>query len=126
MFRFNFGRKVRRVARRQYRRGIINHETYKKIKDGSRDSVMVQKWQNAVEQQVPGAPWLRKGDFDWAELLQEIWDWLLENWPTILQIILSLLVFIEPQPQPKKKIRIVNKGRKDTSPRFNTMLNPWE
>ena len=114
MFTFNFGRKMRRVARRQFRRGIINRKTYQRIKNGSRDSIMVQKWQNAIEQQIPGAPWLRKGDFDWRELLHQIWEWFLENWPTILRIILALLVFIEPPPNPRK-IRVVSKGRKAAS-----------
>ena len=99
---FNFGRKVRRVARRQRRRGKIDQKTYKKIVEGSRNPATVAKWQAAVEKGVRGAPWLRKTGIDWRERLTEIWEWFIENWPTILKIILSLLVFIEPPPQPKE------------------------
>lgn len=99
---FNFGRKVRRVARRQKRRGKIDQVTYQKIVVGSRDPATVKKWRSAVEKGVSGAPWLVKTGGDWRERLTEIWDWFIENWPTILKIILSLLVFIEPPPQPKE------------------------
>ena len=103
MAAFNFGRKVRRVARRQLRRGKIDQEIYKKIAVGSRDPATVKKWRSAVERGVSGAPWLVKTGVDWRERLTEIWEWFIENWPTILKIILSLLVFIEPPPQPKEE-----------------------
>jgi len=103
MFTFNFGRKIRRIARRQYRHNIIDYKTYQKVKTGSYDSVTAQKWQDVIEQQISGAPWLRKDDTSWAELLQQIWEWLLENWPAILEIILTLLVFVKP-PKRKKKM----------------------
>jgi hypothetical protein len=102
MAAFNFGRKVRRVARRQKRRGKIDQKTYKKIVEGSRNSAAVAKWQAAIEKGVRDAPWLRKTGVDWRERLTEIWEWFLENWPTILKIILSLLVFIEPPPQSEE------------------------
>lgn len=99
---FNFGRKIRRVARRQKRHGKIDQETYQKIVEGSRDSDTVKKWRSAVEKGISGAPWLVKTGADWRARLNEIWEWLIENWPTILKIILSLLVFIEPPPQSKE------------------------
>ena len=99
MFAFNFGRKLRRVARRQRRHGKIDRKTYQKIVDGSRDPITVAEWKAAVERGVSGAPWTLKTGMDWREMLTAIWDWFLENWPTILKIILSLLVFIEPPPQ---------------------------
>lgn len=113
MFTFNFGRKIRRVARRQYRHNLIDYKTYQKVKTGSYDLATVQKWQEAIEQRVPGAPWLRKDDTNWVELLQQIWEWLIENWPAILEIILTLLVFVEPPPkQVKRKKKITNKSQK--------------
>jgi len=99
MFAFNFGRKVRRVARRQWRHGKIDRKTYQKIVTGSRDPAKVSEWKAAVESGVPQAPWTLKTGLDWREMLTEIWDWFIENWPAILKIILSLLVFIEPPPQ---------------------------
>lgn len=103
MFAFDFGRKVRRVARRQRRHGKIDRETYQKIVDGSRSSEMVAKWKTAIESRVPGAPWIQKTGMDWREVFTEIWEWFLENWPEILEIMLALLVFIEPPPQPNKQ-----------------------
>lgn len=103
MFAFNFGRKIRRVARRQRRRGKIDRETYQKIVTGSRDPVMVSEWKMAVERGVSGAPWTLKTGMDWRELMSVIWEWLTENWPAILKIVLSLLVFIEPPPQPDEE-----------------------
>jgi methionine synthase II (cobalamin-independent) len=93
----NFGRKARRVARRQYRRGKITFEEYRKVREASRDPVMVAKWEAEVERQL-GAPWKAKGAIDWAS----IWEWFLENWPTILKILLTLLVFIEPNPMEEE------------------------
>ena len=58
MLIFNFGRKVRRVARRQWFAGKLDDKTYSKIAKGSRDPAIVSKWQDAVEKSVPGAPWL--------------------------------------------------------------------
>lgn len=103
MFTFNFGRKIRRIARRQYRRNLIDYKTYQKVRTGSYDSATVQKWQDAIERRIPGAPWLRKDDTNWAELLQQIWEWFIENWPAILEIILTLLVFVKLPPKRKRK-----------------------
>jgi len=102
MFTFNFGRKVRRLARRQRRRGKLDSKTYQKIVDGSRDSEMVAKWKVAIESGVSGAPWLQKTGMDWREMIEAIKDWFLENWPAILKILLTLLVFIEPPPKARK------------------------
>lgn len=99
MFRFNFGRKMRRVARHQYRHGKITRDEYRKIVDGSRDSDVVKRWQSTVEKSVPGAPWLQKGAFNWRDIFTQIWEWFLENWPTILKLCLTLLVFVQEPPQ---------------------------
>jgi len=104
MFAFNFGRKIRRVARRQWRRGKIDRATYQKVVTGSRDPVTVAEWKTAVERQVYGAPWTLKTGMDWRELMVEIWEWFIANWPAILEIILTLLVFIEPPPQSNEKL----------------------
>jgi hypothetical protein len=95
--RFNFGRKLRRVARRQWRHGKLDRETYQKIVNGSRNPSTVVKWKRAVENGVSNAPWVQKAGVN--EIFTTIWDWFLENWPQILEIILTLLVFIEPPPQ---------------------------
>lgn len=99
MFTFNFGRKVRRVARRQWRREKLDFVTYRKIVVGSRDPDTVAKWKLEVEKKVPGAPWAVKTGTDFRDKFSEIWDWFIENWPTILKLLLTLMVFVEPEPQ---------------------------
>lgn len=103
MFSFNFGRKVRRIARRQFRHGKIDRETFEKIKKGSRDPKIVAKWKSSIEQGVYGAPWLRKSGFDWREIFNEIWQWFLENWPTILKLLLTALMFVEEPPEQEEE-----------------------
>lgn len=100
---FDFGRKVRRVARRQWRRGKLDRETYRKIVQGSRNPDLVAKWQVAIENGVSGAPWIQKTGSDWREMLTEIWEWFLENWPEIMEILLTMLIFVKPPPTSKEK-----------------------
>ncbi len=100
MFAFNFGRKLRRVARRQRRHGKLSNADYRKIIDGSRNPETVKTWKTSIEKGVAGAPWTQKRG-DWGDIFSQIWDWLIKNWPAILKIILSLLVFAEPPPRRK-------------------------
>lgn len=109
MFAFNFGRKLRRVARRQRRRGKLSQADYRKIVDGLRNSKTVETWKTAIENGVSGAPWTQKRG-DWRGIFSQIWDWFIENWPAILKIILSLLVFVEPPPHSR-----VGKSEKNNS-----------
>lgn len=104
MMLFNFARKVRRVARRQYRHGKLDRNSYQKIVAGSHDPKTVMRWQAAVEK-VPGAPWLQKTKMrsrDWQNIFAVIWTWFIENWPAILKILLSLLMFVEPPKSEEK------------------------
>jgi hypothetical protein len=95
----NFGRKARRVARRQYRHGLISSEEYQQVREASRDPEIVARWEAEVERQL-GAPWkLRTGWFDWSA----IWEWFIENWPTILRILLTLLPLILAERQPAEE-----------------------
>jgi len=94
----NFGNKIKRMARRQMRRGKINRETYDKIAKGSKDPTTVVKWKSEIERKIPGAPWLVKSA-DEPGLMSRIWEWLKENWPAILKLLLSLIVFLEPMPK---------------------------
>ncbi len=93
---FNFGRKIRRVARRQWRHNKLDYASYQKIVVGSRDPDTVAKWKAAVETNLSGAPWTIKTGGGFRVRLPEIWKWFIENWPAILKLILTLAVFIEP------------------------------
>lgn len=86
----NFGRKARRVARRQWRRGLMSRDDFDKVIDASRDPDKVAQWEAEVRKQL-GAPWEIQGRIDW----NAIWEWFIENWPTILKILLTLLAFAE-------------------------------
>ena len=88
----NFGRKARRVARRQWRRGKMSREDYRKVVDSSRNPEIVAEWEAEVKRQV-GAPWETQGEYgiDWSS----IWDWFIKNWPAILKILLTFLAFVE-------------------------------
>ncbi len=99
MFAFNFGRKIRRVAQRQRRRGKLSNTDYQRILAASRDSKTVMVWKTTIEKEVPGAPWIQ-GNED--SIVSQIWAWLIENWAAILKILLSLLVSVEPSFQSEK------------------------
>ena len=89
-----FGRQVRRISRHKLRNGEMTQEEFDKIRAASWDMKIVERWRTHLEQPRYGAPWVGKGELltgiDWAS----IWEWLTENWVTILQVLLSLLVFL--------------------------------
>jgi hypothetical protein len=94
----NFGRKAKRVARRQYWHGNITREEYLHIKEACKDPEMVARWRAGVERSHR-TPW-REGRFDWSA----IWDWFIENWPTILKVLLTLApLMLEPGPDPDEE-----------------------
>jgi len=102
----------------------LDRETYKKIVTGSRDPETVIAWKAAVEKGVSGAPWLQKRGY-WQDIFTEIWEWFLENWPAILKIILSLMVFIEPMPKSKDEEEdSVTTGREAVSKRQEWRHSP--
>ncbi len=106
MMHFNFGRKLRRVARRQHRRGQLDQHTYDRVVKGSKNPKTVASWKAAVESQVRGAPWLQEPDEAEPSFFKKIWDWFIANWPTILSIILSLLVFVDERPKTREESEI--------------------
>lgn len=92
-------RKIRRAVRVKLRRGEINEDQAHRLTAGSRDANVVARWRKTLEQPVYGAPWVGKDPkvltgIDWAS----IWAWLMDNWPTILRVLLSLLVFLGENP----------------------------
>jgi hypothetical protein len=100
--RFNFARKARRVARRQYRRGKITRQEYEHVCEASRDPEVVAKWEAEVEKQL-GAPWKAKGGFLDGFDFSAIWEWFKENWPTILKILLTILPLLILEPSPEEE-----------------------
>jgi hypothetical protein len=78
------------------RRGQIRAADYKRIAKDSREPEKVARWREEVERKVVGPPWLVKGASpDDPTIWERIREWLVANWPMILKIILSLLMFVE-------------------------------
>jgi hypothetical protein len=88
---FNFGHKIRRVARRQRQCGKLSNTDYQRIVTASRDPKTVLVWKTAIEKEVAGAPWTQDNE---DNIFSRIWDWFIENWGAILKIL----------PSPRDKI----------------------
>lgn len=90
-------RQVRRAVRYKRRRGEITAEQATRLEAGSRDPGVVRRWRTTLEEQSYGAPWVDsdvKTGLNWSNM----WSWLMGNWPMILKILLSLLVFLGEKP----------------------------
>ena len=97
-----FARTVRIAVRIKRRRGEINEDHARRLLEGSNDPGVVHRWKTTLEQPVYRAPWVGKDPelltgIDWAS----IWSWILDNWPLILKILLSLLVFLGEEEDAK-------------------------
>jgi hypothetical protein len=78
------------------RRGEINREDYERIAEESQKPEKVAVWKAEVEKKLRGAPWAADdADQDDPTLWERIRAWIMANWPAILKIILSLLMFVE-------------------------------
>lgn len=88
-----FGRKLRRMSKRQTWSGNMSIEDRDKIIEATRDDKWLREARSRVEA-MPGRPW---GDgpldgFDWSIL----WEWLGENWPEIVKMLLTIIpLFVE-------------------------------
>jgi len=87
----NFRRRVQRVADRQLRKGRLTPVEYKRVQDALRDPVLMKKWEAEVERQLVPKTESRESRIDWLAIRQ----WFIDNWPTILRILLSLLVLLD-------------------------------
>jgi hypothetical protein len=86
-------RKARKQARREYRKGNIDRETYDHVLKASRDEQTLEEWNQRIYSAQLN-PWDHTGvlygslvGFDFSN----IWDWFQENWPAILQMLLTIL-----------------------------------
>jgi hypothetical protein len=95
-------RRLRLAIRVKSRRGELTADEARRLKAGTRDAKQVEIWKKNLEHNVWGAPWLGKDPelmtgLDWSR----IWTWLMDNWPTILKLLLSLLVFLDAPKDSK-------------------------
>lgn len=91
-------RRIRLACRLKLRAGEMTADQARRVVAGSRDDVTVALWKTNLEKPQYGAPWISSDNppgiwtgLDWSRL----WDWLLDNWPAILKLLLSLLVFLD-------------------------------
>jgi len=98
-------RRIRTAVRIKLRRWEINEDQARRLLAGSRDPGVVRRWRKTLEEDPKcQAPWVDKDPelltgIDW----KSIWNWLLDNWPMILKILLSLLVFLGDNPEEEEK-----------------------
>ena len=94
-------RKVRKQARREYRKGNMTREQYGAAMAVTASDEALVELQNRIDEQQLD-PWKnpqRLIGVDWREMLSNLWDWFIENWPAILKIILTIapLLLLEPR-----------------------------
>lgn len=92
-----FARKIRRMSRIKTWHGEMSEYDRDRIIKGSYDNATVKRWRDKLEQPSYGAPWVGPGvsqGIDWAN----VWAWFKANWPMILKLLLSLLVFLGDNP----------------------------
>ena len=94
-----FARRVRLAARYKMRQGDLSPEQYHRIVAGSKDIGVVKRWRTALSEPKFQAPWLESAPDTWTGInWSNLWDWLIDNWPTILRLLLSLRVFLGEDP----------------------------
>lgn len=97
-----FARKIRRMARIKTWQGEMSEYDLERIVKGSHDSATIKRWRAKIEEPRYGAPWVGPGvsqGIDWTS----VWEWLKQNWPMILKILLSLLVFLGDKPDENSR-----------------------
>jgi len=94
-----FARRIRLACRVKLRAGEMTQDQAQRVVAGSHDHDTVALWKTTLEKPQYGAPWLGTDnppgiwtDSGWGS---KLWDWLIDNWPMILKVLLSLLVFLD-------------------------------
>lgn len=93
-------KKTIRQAMRERRAGRMTDEQMAAVDAVVNDPVKLAELNERVEKDVN--PWNRADGLigaDWREWLANVWDWFVENWPTILKIIITIapLLLLEPE-----------------------------
>jgi hypothetical protein len=93
-------RKLRRTARRELRQGFLNPWEYESALEVAKDSQALQELSNQIETEGLN-PWQNPKRFygaGFGSVFSNFWDWFLENWPEILEIVLKIApMFLENQ-----------------------------
>lgn len=91
-------RKLRRTARRELRQGVLTREEYQTATSIAKDNRALKELSNQIET-VGLNPWENPKQFysnGFGAIFGNFWDWFLENWPEILEMILTIApMFLE-------------------------------
>jgi hypothetical protein len=97
-------RRIRLACRVKLRAGEMTDDQARRVVAGSHDHETVALWKATLEKPQYEAPWINSDNppgvwtgLDWSRL----WDWLIDNWPMILKVLLSLLVFLDAPKDAK-------------------------
>jgi hypothetical protein len=83
-------RTIRSAAKQSLDKSEITTDQYYQLSGASHSREYLKEARKQLEKE--GAPWAKKGI---SELnFQSIWDWFIENWPTILKILQALLTVV--------------------------------
>ncbi len=93
-------RKLKRQAQSEYAKGALSPVEYRACLALADNEVELSKFNDRIEKEVN--PWNRADGLigaDWKTWLANLWDWFVENWPTILRIIMTIapLLLLEPK-----------------------------
>jgi hypothetical protein len=95
-------RKLKRQARREYRKGKLDREKFGLCMAVAADEKALDELRKRIDAEGLD-PWTNPNNrlvgLNFKEILQNIWDWFVTNWPTILRIILTIapLLLLEPR-----------------------------
>jgi hypothetical protein len=100
MKRRTLRRKVRKEARRSRRSGEISREEYKAALAVAKSDEALDALQREIDYakldpyENPSQLW----GMDWTEILANLMNWFTENWPQILEFIMTILPLLsEPK-----------------------------
>ena len=85
-------RRTLRQARRELRRDNLTLDDYAHIITVCDDNDSLMELNERIEKEVN--PWNEPNRLygaDWPTIFRNVWDWLVENWPAILKIILTIV-----------------------------------
>jgi len=100
---------TRLAARRARRSGDITAAEHKSILDLIRNPVRMRggkpydawgEFETKIRAEMPKSGF---GDLDWTEIWKAILTWFKENWPTILKVLLTVLMMLDPPRIPRRK-----------------------
>jgi len=85
-------RRVKRQADRELRKGRLTSEEHRKVVAVTNNQHTLRMLRDKIRERRinPYEGPDRLVGMSWKEIWANLWDWLVENWPTILRLILTI------------------------------------